>query len=80
MNLYTWHSYVTPFIVLHNNVVDSNYSILLGRPWLKDVKITHDWGNNMVIIKGNKTIKTIVVPKTWVIMLKYCCVMIIRMA
>jgi hypothetical protein len=27
---------------LKNNVVDFNYSMLLGRPWLRDVKITHD--------------------------------------
>jgi len=24
--------YITTFIVLHNNVVDSSYSMLLGRP------------------------------------------------
>jgi hypothetical protein len=75
--------YVAPFIVLHNNVVDFNHSILLGRPWLKDAKIAHDWGNNMVTIKGNKTIKTIVVAKIWVVMLsnlKYFCVLIFRMA
>jgi hypothetical protein len=34
--------YVTTFIVLQNNVVDSNYSMLLGRPWLKDATITYD--------------------------------------
>ncbi len=28
--------------ILQNNVVDSNYSMLLGRPWLKDVKMAHD--------------------------------------
>jgi hypothetical protein len=28
-------SYVTTFIVLQNNVVDSNYFMILGRPWLK---------------------------------------------
>jgi hypothetical protein len=36
---------------LKNNVVDFNYSMLLGRPWLKDVKITHDWGNNVITFK-----------------------------
>jgi hypothetical protein len=34
--------YITMFVVLHNNVVDSNYSMLLGRPWLKDAKVAHD--------------------------------------
>jgi hypothetical protein len=34
--------YVVTFTVLQNSVVDSNYSILLGRPWLKDAKVTHD--------------------------------------
>jgi hypothetical protein len=34
--------YITTFIVFHNNVVDFNYSMLLGRPWLKDVKVAHD--------------------------------------
>jgi hypothetical protein len=27
--------------------------MLLGKPWFKDAKITHDWGNNMITIKGN---------------------------
>jgi hypothetical protein len=40
--------YITSFIILQNIVVDSNYSLLLGRPWFRDVKITHDWGNNMI--------------------------------
>jgi hypothetical protein len=39
---------ITSFIILQNIVVDSNYSMLLGRPWFRDVKITHDWGNNMI--------------------------------
>ncbi len=34
--------YTTMFIVLHNNVVDFNYSMLLGRPWLRDAKVAHD--------------------------------------
>jgi hypothetical protein len=25
--------------------------MLLGRPWFRDVKITHDWGNNMIWYK-----------------------------
>jgi hypothetical protein len=40
--------YITTFIVLKNNVVNSSYFMLLGRPWLKDAKITHDWCNNVI--------------------------------
>ncbi len=36
--------YITTFIVLQNTIVDSNYSMLLGRPWFKDIKVAHDWG------------------------------------
>jgi hypothetical protein len=55
--------YVATFIVLQNNVVDSNYSMLLGRPWFRDAKVTHDWGNNVIIIQGNGIIRTISVNK-----------------
>jgi hypothetical protein len=34
--------YIITFIILQNNVVDSSYSMLLGRPWLKDAKMAHD--------------------------------------
>ncbi len=34
--------YVITFIVLHNSVVDISYSMLLGRPWLRDVRVAHD--------------------------------------
>jgi len=33
--------YLTTFIVLHNNVVDFSYFMLLGKPWLKDAKVAH---------------------------------------
>jgi hypothetical protein len=55
--------YITMFIILQNSVVDSSYSMLLGRPWLRDVKVAHDWGNNIVTIQGNGTIKIITVTK-----------------
>jgi hypothetical protein len=48
--------YITKFIVLQNSVVDSSYSMLLGRPWLRDVKVAFDYGNNIVTIQGNGTI------------------------
>jgi hypothetical protein len=34
--------YITTFNVFQNNVVDSSYSMLLGRSWLRDVKVVHD--------------------------------------
>jgi hypothetical protein len=43
--------------------LDSSYSRLLDHPWLKDVKIFHNWGNNIIMIKGIATIKTILVIK-----------------
>jgi hypothetical protein len=55
--------YITTFILFQNNVVDSSYSMLLGEPWLKDVKMAHDWGTDIVTIQGNGTIKTIIVTK-----------------
>jgi hypothetical protein len=55
--------YITTFIVLHNNVVDFSYSMLLGRPWLRDAKVVHDWGSNIVTIQGNGIVKTITIIK-----------------
>ncbi len=51
------------FPILYNNVMDSSYFMLLGRPWLRDVKVAHDWGNNMVTIHGNGIIRTIAMIK-----------------
>jgi hypothetical protein len=51
--------YITTFTILKNNVVDSSYSMLLGRPWLIDAKVTHDWGNNVITVQGNGTVKII---------------------
>jgi hypothetical protein len=55
--------YITTFTVLQNSVVDYNYSMLLGRPWLRDAKMAHDWGNNTITIQGNGTVITIIVTK-----------------
>ncbi len=55
--------YITMFTVLQNNVVDSNYSMVLGRPWLRDAKVAHDWGSNIITIQGNGTIRIIIVTK-----------------
>jgi hypothetical protein len=37
--------------------------MLLGHPWLKDAKISHDWGTNNVIIRGTNIIRTIHITK-----------------
>jgi hypothetical protein len=42
--------YVATFIVLQNSVVDFCYYMLVGRPWFKDAKVTHDKGNNVIIV------------------------------
>ncbi len=55
--------YAMIFIVIQNSVLNSSYSMLLGCPWLRDVKVSHDWGNNIIIIQGINTIKTIFVTK-----------------
>ncbi len=55
--------YITTFTIFRNNVVYFNYSMLLWRPWLKDVKVAHDWGINTVTIQENGTIKTITITK-----------------
>jgi hypothetical protein len=52
-------SYVTRFNVLQNSVVNSSYSMLLGRPWLINAKVKYDWGNNVITNQGNGTIRTI---------------------
>ncbi len=34
--------YAVTIIVIHSNVLDFSYFMLLGRPWLRDVKVFHD--------------------------------------
>ncbi len=48
---------------MKNNVLDSNYSMLLVQPWLHNARITHDWGNNLITIEGNGTMRTIAITK-----------------
>jgi hypothetical protein len=55
--------YITTFIILQNSVVDFNYSMLLGRPWLRDAKVAHGWRSNIITIQGNGIVKTIIVTK-----------------
>jgi hypothetical protein len=55
--------YIVTFTMMKNNILDANYSMLLGRPWLQDAKVTHDWGNNLISIEVNHIFHTIVVIK-----------------
>jgi hypothetical protein len=55
--------YAVTFTIIQSNVLDSNYSMLLDCPWLKDAKVFHDWGNNIIIIQGANTVRTILVTK-----------------
>jgi hypothetical protein len=55
--------YITTLVVLHDNAINYNYFMLLGRPWLRDVKVAHDWENNIVTIQGNGIVKTITITK-----------------
>jgi hypothetical protein len=49
--------YITMFIILHNSVLDSSYSMLLGRPWLRDVEVAHDWGSKLLPYKGMRQLE-----------------------
>jgi hypothetical protein len=55
--------YAVTFIVIQNNVLNSSYFMLLGHPWLRDAKMSHDWGNNIITIQGACTVRTILVTK-----------------
>ncbi len=44
-------------------MVDFSYSMLLGKPWLKDAKVAHDWGSNIITIQWNGTVRTMTVTK-----------------
>jgi hypothetical protein len=65
LEIYVRILYITTFIVLQNNAIDSNYSMLLGGPWLRDAKVVHDWGNNSITIQGNGIIRTIRITYVW---------------
>jgi len=42
--------YTVTFTIINNNVLDYSYSMLIGCPWLKDVKVSHNGGTNIVTI------------------------------
>jgi hypothetical protein len=55
--------YIATFIVMNNNVLDSNYSMLLSWPWLCNARVIHDLGSNLIIIESNGTVWTIAITK-----------------
>jgi hypothetical protein len=57
--------YITTFTIFCNNVVYFNYSMLLGRPWLKDVKVAHDWGITLLPYKRMGQSKQLLSPNVW---------------
>jgi hypothetical protein len=44
--------YSMTFTIIQSSVLDSSYSMLLGHPWLRDVKVSYNWGNNIITIQG----------------------------
>jgi len=48
---------------MKKNVLDYGYLMLLGRPWLCIACVTHDWGNNLITIKRNGMVWTIIMTK-----------------
>jgi hypothetical protein len=55
--------FVVTFTIIWSSVLDFSYCMLLGCPWLRDVKMSHDWGNNTITIQGTSTIITVHVTK-----------------
>jgi hypothetical protein len=49
--------------MIQSSVLHSSYSMLLGRPWLRDAKVFHDWGNNTINIQGMGIIRIIPIIK-----------------
>jgi hypothetical protein len=58
--------YMVTFTVINNNVLDSNYSMLLGCPWLRYAKVSHDWGTNIVTIQKTGIVKPYMLLKNLV--------------
>jgi hypothetical protein len=55
--------YIVTFIVINNNILDFSYSMSLKCPWLKDAKISQNWGTNIITMQGISIIRTILVTK-----------------
>jgi hypothetical protein len=57
--------YITTFIILKNNVVDSSYPMLLGRLWLRDAKVAHVGGITLLPYKGMEQSKQLLSRSVW---------------
>jgi hypothetical protein len=44
--------------MIQSSVLNFSNSMLLGCPWLRDVKVSHDWSNNTITLQRTNTIKT----------------------
>ena len=51
--------YIVTLTVIDCQTIKSDYSMLLGRPWLRNAKVIHDWANDQVQIMGNGTVKIV---------------------
>ena len=51
--------YIVTLTVIDCQTIKSDYSMLLGRPWLRNAKVIHDWANDQVQIMENGTVKTV---------------------
>ena len=51
--------YIVTLTVIDCQTIKSDYSMLLGRFWLRNAKVIHDWANDQVQIMGNGTVKTV---------------------
>jgi hypothetical protein len=55
--------YAITITMIQSSVLDFNYFMLLGHPWLKDAEVSHDWGNNTIIIQRIDIVGTILITK-----------------
>ena len=51
--------YIIILTVISCKDVNFAYTILLGRPWLRDARVIHDWANDHIQIMGNGTVRTV---------------------
>jgi len=56
--------------VLRMEGLNNEYSMLLGRPWLQQSKVHHDWNTNLFSLSISS--KTIIVPTDLVFSIEPC--------
>jgi hypothetical protein len=55
--------YAVTFTIIQSNVLDFNYFMLIGCPWLRDDSVSRDWGNNTITIQGADIVRAILITK-----------------